>query len=118
MKILLKDKTTFDVLETSTTHSVEVEYGTVEEIEVLRAALTTDNLSKFSFIDEKGDIIGSFEGCVFSGNVSYTATDSGTYRATFSLRMKTVEEKQAEEIEALKAAILELSDMVYGEEAL
>ncbi len=118
MKILLKNNSTFDVLETSTTYSVEVEYATVEEIEVLRASLTNENLSKFSFIDEKGDTIGSFEGCVFSGNVSYTATDSGTYRATFSLRMKTVEEKQAEEIKELKEAILELSDMVYGEEAL
>ena len=76
------------------------------------------NLDKFSFTDDKGNIIGSFEGCVFSGNVSYTATDSGTYRATFSLRMKTVEEKQAEEIKELKEAILELSDMVYGEGAL
>lgn len=118
MKILLKDKTTFDVLETSTIHSIEVEYGTVEEIEVLRASLTNENLDKFSFTDDKGNIIGSFEGCVFSGNVSYTATDSGTYRATFSLRMKTVEEKQAEEIEALKAAILELSDTIFGEEVL
>ena len=118
MKILLKDKTTFDVLETSTTYSVEVEYATVEEIEVLRASLTNENLSKFSFTDDEGNMIGSFEGCVFSGNVSYTATDSGTYRATFSLRMKTVEEKQAEEIKELKEAILELSDMVYGEGAL
>ena len=118
MKILLKDKTTFDVLETSTTYSIEVEYGTVEEIEVLRASLTNENLDKFSFTDDKGNMIGSFEGCVFSGNVSYTATDSGTYRATFILRMKSVEEKQAEEIKELKEAILELSDMVYGEGAL
>ena len=115
MKILLKDKTTFDVLETSTTYSVEVEYTSVSEIEKLRAALTNENLSKFSFTDDKGNIIGSFEGCVFSGNVSYTVKENGNYHASFAIRMKTKEETQAEEIEALKAAILELSDAVFAE---
>ena len=115
MKILLKDKTTFDVLESSTSYSVEVEYATVEEIEELRASLTNENLSKFSFIDEKENTIGSFEGCVFSGNVSYTVNDNGKYHASFAIRMKTKEETQAEEIEALKAAILELSDAVFAE---
>lgn len=115
MKILLKDNSTFDVLETSTMYSIEVEYATVEEIEELRASLTNENLSKFSFIDEKENTIGSFEGCVFSGNVSYTVKDNGNYHASFAIRMKTKEETQAEEIEALKAAILELSDAVFAE---
>ena len=115
MKIVLKDNTTFDVLETSTSYALEVEYSSVVEIEELRTSLTNSNLSKFSFIDEKGDIIGSFEGCVFSGNVSYNKTTDGKYHATFNLRSKSVEEKQAEEIKALKDAILELSDAVFSE---
>lgn len=115
MKILLKDKTTFDVLETSTTYSIEVEYTSVSEIEKLRAALTNENLSKFSFTDDEASIIGSFENCVFSGNVSYTVKENGNYHASFAIRMKSKEETQAEEIEALKAAILELSDAVFAE---
>lgn len=118
MKILLKDKSTFDVLETSTIYSIEVEYATVEEIEVLRASLTNENLSKFSFIDEKGDTIGSFESCVFSGNVSYNKTTDGKYHASFILRMKSVEEILLEKNEQLTEAILELSDAIFGEEAL
>ena len=115
MKILLKDKTTFDVLDASTTYQLQVEYATIAEVEELRASLTEDNLSKFSFTDEAGEPYGTYEGYVFSGNVSYAATENGTYKATFSLRTKTTEEKQAEEIKALKEALLELSDVVYAE---
>lgn len=118
MKILLRDKTTFDVLETSTVYSVEVEYTSVTEIEELRAALTDINLSKFSFTDDEGNIIGSFEGRVFSGSVSYNGTTDGTYRASFILREKSVEEKQEDINKMLQEAILELSDAVYGEEVL
>lgn len=115
MKIVLKDKTTFDVLETSTSYVLEVEYSSVVEIEELRSALTNSNLSKFSFTDEKGFLIGEFTDSIFTGSVSYTVTDSGAFHATFVLRSKSSEEKQAEEIEAVKAAILELSDVVFAE---
>lgn len=77
--------------------------------------MTEDNLSKFSFTDEAGEPYGTYEGYVFSGNVSYTATENGTYKATFNLRAKTTEEKQAEKIKMLEEALLELSDVVYSE---
>lgn len=118
MKILLRDNTSFDVLETSTVYSVEVEYASVTEIEELRAALTDINLSKFSFTDDEGNIIGSFEGCIFSGSVSYNGTTDGTYHASFILREKSIEEKQGEKIKDLQEAILELSDAIFGEEVL
>lgn len=39
IKILLRDNTSFDVLETSTVYLIEVEYASVVEIEELRTAL-------------------------------------------------------------------------------
>ena len=115
MEILLKDKTTFDVLDTSTANQLQVEYATLEEVEQLRAALTKENLSEFSFTDEKGEPYGIYEGYVFGGNVYYNATENGTYKATLNLRAKTTEEKQAEKIKTLEEALLELSDVVYSE---
>lgn len=114
MEILLKDKTTFDVLDTSTANQLQVEYATLEEVEQLRAALTKENLSKFSFTDAEGNVYGTYEDYVFDGNVSYSVSD-GTYKATFSLRTKTTEEKQEEKIKILEEALLELSDVVYAE---
>lgn len=114
MKILLKDKTTFDVLDTSTNYQLQVNYVSVEDVEELRAALTEDNLSEFSFTDAEGNVYGTYEDYVFSGNVSYSVSD-GTYKATFSLRTKTTEEKQEEKIKILEEALLELSDVVYAE---
>ena len=114
MKILLKDKTTFDVLDTSTSNSLQVNYASIADVEALRASLTEENLSKFSFTDAEGNVYGTYEDYVFDGNVSYSVSD-GTYKATFSLRTKTTEEKQEEKIKILEEALLELSDVVYAE---
>ena len=109
MNIVLKDKTTQEVIESKCeSNKIVACFENVENMEVFRKKLTNDNLSEFKY--QKDDkIIGEYENYTFD-SVSYVEND-GMIEATFSIRQLNDLEIR---VNILEDAVADMSETVYA----
>lgn len=114
MKIILKDKTVFEVEETSLATKLIAKFNSVEELEQARTALSDENLEEFCFLNNDEQTIGKYAGytCI---DTSYTEEEN-VYIATFTLRELSDLEKRVSKLETTQEeqdeALVELAEMV------
>ena len=109
MDIILKDKTTQEVIESKCeSNKIVVDFDTVEDVDAFRKKLTNDNLSEFKY--KKNDkIIGEYESYTLE-NTTYVEND-GMIEATFSIRQLNDLEIR---VNILEDAVADMSETVYA----
>lgn len=109
MNILLKDKTTQEVIESKCeSNKIVACFENVENMESFRKKLTNDNLSEFKY--QKDDkVIGEYENHTLE-NTTYVEND-GLIEATFSIRQLSDLEIR---VNVLEDAVADMSETVYA----
>ena len=124
-KIILKDKTEFEIAEGASLGNIQIQSKDFDGIKSITEAFSEENISKVTFTHndqtsgEYDDL--KYEGFSYVPNVGEDGTEDGTYTVTVSLRTKTEMEKAIDELkaghESNAGAIQDLADMVAGGEA-
>lgn len=123
-KIILKDKTEFEVAEGASLGNIQIKAENFEAVKTIMDAFSAENISKVTFT-HNGETSGEYddlkcEGFSYVPNMGEDGTEDGTYTVTVSLRTKTEMEKAIDELkaghESNAGAIEELADMVAGSE--
>lgn len=124
-KIILKNKTEFEVAEGASLGNIQIQSKDFDGIKAITDAFTADNLAKVTFT-HKGEVSGEYtdlksDGFSYTPNVGEGGKEDGTYTVTVRLRTKTEMEKAIDELKAghevNAGAIQDLADMVAGGEA-
>lgn len=124
-KIILKNKTEFEVAEGASLGNIQIQSADFAGIETITKAFSVDNLAKVTFT-HNGEVSGEYtdlksDGFSYNPNVGEDGAEDGTYTVTVSLRTKTEMEKAIDELKAghevNAGAIQDLADMVAGGEA-
>lgn len=124
-KIILKNKTEFEVAEGASLGNIQIQSKDFAGIETITKAFSVDNLAKVTFT-HNGEVSGEYtdlksDGFTYSKNVGEDGSEDGTYTVTIRLRTKTEMEKAIDELKAghevNAGAIQDLADMVAGGEA-
>ena len=120
-KIILKDKTEFDIAEGASLGNIKIQSKDFDGIKTITDAFSAENISKVAFT-HNDQISGEYddlkcEGFSYMPNIG----EDGTYTVTIQLRTKTEMEKAIDELkaghESNAGAIQDLADMVAGGEA-
>lgn len=124
-KIILKDKTEFEVAEGASLGNIQIQSKDFNGIKSITDAFSEENISKVTFTHndqisgEYADL--KYEGFSYVPNKGKDGVEDGTYTVTVSLRTKTEMEKAIDELkaghESNAGAIQDLADMVAGGEA-
>lgn len=124
-KIILKDKTEFEIAEGASLGNIQIQSKDFNGIKSITEAFSEENISKVTFTHndqtsgEYDDL--KYEGFSYVPNKGKDGTEDGTYTVTVSLRTKTEMEKAIDELkaghESNAGAIQDLADMVAGGEA-
>lgn len=124
-KIILKDKTEFEVAEGASLGNIQIQSKDFDRIKTITDAFSEENISKATFTHndrisgEYADL--KYENFSYVPNVGEDGAEDGTYTVTVSLRTKTEMEKAIDELkaghESNAGAIQDLADMVAGGEA-
>lgn len=124
-KIILKDKTEFEIAEGASLGNIQIQSKDFNGIKSITEAFSEENISKVTFTHndqtsgEYDDL--KYEGFSYVPNKGKNGTEDGTYTVTVSLRTKTEMEKAIDELkaghESNAGAIQDLADMVAGGEA-
>ena len=124
-KIILKNKTEFDIAEGASLGNIQIQSKDFDGIKTITDAFSAENISKVTFT-QNDQTSGEYENLKYEGfsyvpNKGKDGAEDGTYTVTVRLRTKREMEKA---IDALKAghesnagAIQDLADMVAGGEA-
>ena len=124
-KIILKDKTEFEIAEGASLGNIQIQSKDFDGIKSITDAFSAENISKVAFT-HNDQISGEYddlkcEGFSYMPNVGEDGTEDVTYTVTVSLRTKTEMEKSIDELkaghESNAGAIQDLADMVAGGEA-
>ena len=124
-KIILKDKTEFEIAEGASLGNIQIQSKDFDGIKTITDAFTADNLQEVTFT-HNDQTSGEYENLKYEGfsyvpNNGEDGTEDGTYTVTVSLRTKTEMEKAIDELkaghESNAGAIQDLADMVAGGEA-
>lgn len=124
-KIILRDKTEFEVADGASLGNIQIQSADFAGIETITKAFSGDNLAKVTFT-HNGEVSGEYtdlksDGFSYNPNVGEGGAEDGTYTVTISLRTKTEMEKAIDELkaghESNAGAIQDLADMVAGGEA-
>lgn len=124
-KIILKDKTEFEIADGASLGNIQIQSADFAGIETITKAFSVDNLAKVTFT-HNGEVSGEYtdlksDGFTYSKNVGEDGSEDGTYTVTIRLRTKTEMEKAIDELKAghevNAGAIQDLADMVAGGEA-
>jgi hypothetical protein len=124
-KIILKNKTEFEVSDGASLGNIQIQSADFAGIETITKAFSVDNLAKVTFT-HNGEVSGEYtdlksDGFSYNPNVGEDGKEDGTYTVTVSLRTKTEMEKAIDELKAghevNAGAIQDLADMVAGGEA-
>lgn len=119
-KIVLKDKTTFEIADGASLGNIQIQSKSFDEIKTITDAFSAENISKVTFT-HNGQISGEYEDLKYE-NFSYVPNmgEDGTYTVTIRLRTKTEMEKAIDELkaghEANAEAIQELASITAGSE--
>lgn len=124
-KIILTDKTEFEVADGASLGNIQIKAENFEAIKMITDAFTADNLAEVTFT-HNGETSGKYtdlksDGFTYAPNVDIDGKEDGTYIVTIMLQMKTEIEKVIKAIDELKAghesnagAIQDLADMIAG----
>lgn len=103
-KIILKDKTEFEVADGASLGNIQIKAENFEAIKTITDAFTADNLAEVTFA-HNGETSGKYtdlksDGFTYMPNMGEDGAEDGTYTVTIRLRIKTDIEKR---LDALKA---------------
>ena len=120
-KIILKDKTTFEIAKGASLGNIQIQSKSFDEIKTITDAFTADNLQKVTFTHNDA-VSGKYTDLKSDGFTYVPNTDAnGTYTVTIRLRTKTEMEKAIDELKAghevNAKAIDDLASTVAKEEA-
>lgn len=123
-KIILKNKTEFEVADGASLGNIQIKAENFEAIKTITDAFAENNIVEVTF-KHNNEVSGKYtdlksDGFTYMPNVGEDGAEDGTYTVTVSLRTKTEMEKAIDELkaghEANAGAIEELADMVAGSE--
>ena len=124
-KVILTDKTEFDVLENSSLSNINIRVKKVSDIKQVVHAFRDENLTSVTFThdgeetDKYLDL--KYDTFFCAPHLAEDGTNDGTYDVIMSIRPKTEMEKAIEELKAQQeltaAAIDDLASTVAKEEA-
>ena len=124
-KIILKNKTEFEIAEGASLGNIQIQSKDFDGIKSITYAFSEENISKVAFT-HNDQTSGEYENLKYEGfsympNVGEDCAEDGTYTVTVNLRAKTEMEKAIDELkaghESNAGAIQDLADMVAGGEA-
>lgn len=124
-KIILKNKTEFEIADGASLGNIQIKAENFDAIKTITKAFSVDNLAKVTFT-HNGEVSGEYtdlksDGFSYNPNVGEDGKEDGTYTVTVRLRTKTEMEKAIDELKAghevNAGAIQDLADMVAGGEA-
>ena len=120
-KIILKDKTEFEIAEGASLGNIQIKAENFDSVKTITDAFTADNISEVTFAHN--DAVSGRYTDLKSDGFTYTpnADEDGTYTVTVILRTKTEMEKAIDELraghEVNAKAIDDLASTVAKEEA-
>lgn len=124
-KIILKDKTEFEVADGESLGNIQIKAENFDAIKTITDAFIENNLKEVTFVHNDA-VSGKYtdlkpDGFTYTKNIGEDGKEDGTYTVTVSLRTKTEMEKAIDELKAghevNAGAIQDLADMVAGGEA-
>ena len=103
-KIILKNKTEFEIAEGSSLCNIQIQSTDFNGIKSITDALSEENISKVTFT-HNDKTSGEYENLKYEGfsympNMGEDGTEDGTYTVTVNLRTKTEMEKAIDELKA------------------
>ena len=107
-KIILKDKTTFEIAEGASLGNIQIQSKSFDEIKTITDAFTAANLKEVTFTHN--DVVSGKYTDLKSDGFTYTPNEDGTYTVTIRLRTKTEMEKAIDELKAGHEANAEAID--------
>lgn len=123
-KIILKDKTEFEIAERASLGNIQIQSKSFDGIKTITDAFTADNLAEVTFT-HNGETSGKYtdlksDGFTYVPNTDTDGKEDGTYTVTIRLRTKTEMEKAIDELKAghetNAEAIEELASIAAGSE--
>ena len=130
-KIILKDKTEFEIAEGASLGNIQIKAENFDAIKTITDAFTEENLQEVTF-EHNGEASGKYtdlksDGFTYAPNTDADGKEDGTYTVTIRLRTKTDIEKRLDALEAGQVtlqqghesnagAIEDLAGMIGGEE--
>nr|DAF92555.1 MAG TPA: hypothetical protein [Siphoviridae sp. ctNLX12] len=124
-KIILANKTEFEIADGASLGNIQIKAENFDGIKTITDAFAENNIAKVTFT-HNGEVSGEYtdlksDGFSYNPNVGEDRKEDGTYTVTVRLRTKTEMEKAIDELkaghEANAGAIQDLADMVAGGEA-
>jgi hypothetical protein len=123
-KIILKNKTEFEVAEGASLGNIQIKAENFEAIKTITDAFTAYNMQEVTFT-HNGETSGKYtdlksDGFTYAPNTDEAGKEDGTYTVTIRLRTKTEMEKAIDELkaghEANAEAIQELASIATESE--
>lgn len=123
-KIILKDKTEFEIADGASLGNIEIQSKNFDGIKTITDAFTADNIAEVTFT-HNGETSGKYtdlkcDGFTYAPNTDEDGKEDGTYTVTIRLRTKTEMEKAIDELkaghEANAEAIQELASIATESE--
>ena len=119
-KIILKNKTEFEIAEGASLGNIQIQAKSFDEIKTITDAFTADNLSEVTFT-HNDTVSGKYTDLKSDGfTYAPNADANGSYTVTVRLRIKTEMEKAIDELktghEANAEAIQELASITAESE--
>ena len=123
-KIILKDKTGFEVADVASLGNIQIKSQNFDGIKTITDAFAENNLAEVTFTHNDA-VSGKYtdlksDGFTYMPNVGEDGTEDGTYTVTVNLRTKTEMEKAIDELkaghEANAEAIQELASIATESE--
>ena len=130
-KIILKNKTEFEVAEGASLGNIQIQSKDFDGIKAITDAFPADNLQEVTFT-HNGETSGKYtdlksDGFTYAPNTDEAGKEDGTYTVTIRLRIKTEIEKRLDALETGQVtlqqghesnagAIEDLAGMIGGEE--
>ena len=99
-KIILKDKTAFEIADGASLSNIKIQSKSFDEIKTITDAFTADNLQEVTFT-HNDTVSGKYTDLKSDGFTYVPNTDANdTYTVTIRLRTKTEMEKAIDELKA------------------
>lgn len=121
-KIILKNKTEFEITEGASLGNIQIKAENFEAVKTITDAFVKDNLAEVTFT-HNGETSGKYtdlksDGFTYMPNAGEYGIEDGAYIVTVRLQMKTEMEKAIDELkaghESNAGAIQDLADMIAG----
>lgn len=123
-KIILKEKTEFEVADGASLGNIQIKAENFEAVKTITDAFSADNLAEVAFT-HNDEVSGKYtdlkcDGFTYVPNMGEDGAEDGTYTVTVRLRTKTEMEKAIDELkaghEANAEAIQELANIAAESE--